>query len=205
MGKCWALHQGSQVAQGSGSSCRRRYTPPPRGRRRGADEARRRGVPVLARSPPRSCPRCGSGGAAGRVHRHRRGHAHRPGEQPIRPPGRRRQRAVPAGATRRLRRARRARGDLGEIAEDAAFARRAEELRQGYWLGDGRELATTRMYTAPGALWEDGRRTCMAAPGCSPGSSHCWARRDLAADAGGAVRQPVLAWRGRSISLPAPG
>jgi chlorobactene glucosyltransferase len=42
----------------------------------------------------------------------------------------------------------------GEIAEDAAFARRAKELGWPYWLGDGRELAVTRMYTTPRALWE---------------------------------------------------
>jgi chlorobactene glucosyltransferase len=42
----------------------------------------------------------------------------------------------------------------GEIAEDARFARRAKELGWRYWLSDGRELAVTRMYTSPGALWE---------------------------------------------------
>ena len=42
----------------------------------------------------------------------------------------------------------------GEIAEDAAFARRVKTLRWRYWLGDGRDLAVTRMYTTPRALWE---------------------------------------------------
>jgi chlorobactene glucosyltransferase len=41
-----------------------------------------------------------------------------------------------------------------EIAEDAAFARRVKTLRWRYWLGDGRDLAVTRMYTTPRALWE---------------------------------------------------
>jgi cellulose synthase/poly-beta-1,6-N-acetylglucosamine synthase-like glycosyltransferase len=41
-----------------------------------------------------------------------------------------------------------------EIAEDTAFARRVKALGWRYWLGDGRRLATTRMYTTPGALWE---------------------------------------------------
>ncbi len=41
-----------------------------------------------------------------------------------------------------------------EIAEDAQFARRAKQLRWRYWLADGRALASTRMYRSPGALWE---------------------------------------------------
>ena len=41
-----------------------------------------------------------------------------------------------------------------EIAEDAQFARRAKLLGQPFWLGDGRALATTRMYATPRDLWE---------------------------------------------------
>jgi chlorobactene glucosyltransferase len=42
----------------------------------------------------------------------------------------------------------------GEIAEDAAFAKRVKTLGWRYWLGDGRDLAVTRMYATPRALWE---------------------------------------------------
>jgi len=41
-----------------------------------------------------------------------------------------------------------------ENGEDARFAQRAKRLGVPFWLGDGRELATTRMYTTPSALWE---------------------------------------------------
>jgi chlorobactene glucosyltransferase len=41
-----------------------------------------------------------------------------------------------------------------EIGEDARFAQRAKQLGWRYWLADGRQLATTRMYTTPRALWE---------------------------------------------------
>ncbi|MGH2371705.1 MAG: hypothetical protein ACRDI2_26330, partial [Chloroflexota bacterium] len=34
------------------------------------------------------------------------------------------------------------------------FARRVKQMRWPYWLGDGRELATARMYSTPAALWE---------------------------------------------------
>lgn len=42
----------------------------------------------------------------------------------------------------------------GEIAEDAMFARRTKRLGLRLRLADGRELATTRMYRTPAALWE---------------------------------------------------
>jgi cellulose synthase/poly-beta-1,6-N-acetylglucosamine synthase-like glycosyltransferase len=42
----------------------------------------------------------------------------------------------------------------GEIADDAQLARRAKRLGLPFWLGDGRRLATTRMYASPRALWE---------------------------------------------------
>ena len=41
-----------------------------------------------------------------------------------------------------------------EIGEDAKLAQRAKRMGVPYWLGDGRRLATTRMYTSPGAMWE---------------------------------------------------
>jgi chlorobactene glucosyltransferase len=41
-----------------------------------------------------------------------------------------------------------------EIGEDAKFAQLAKRLEIPYWLGDGRELATTRMYSTPAAMWE---------------------------------------------------
>jgi chlorobactene glucosyltransferase len=42
----------------------------------------------------------------------------------------------------------------GQISDDSLFARRAKQLGLRYWLGDGRELATTRMYRTPAGLWE---------------------------------------------------
>jgi hypothetical protein len=42
----------------------------------------------------------------------------------------------------------------GEIAEDVMFARRAKGMGFRLRLADGSDLATTRMYTTPGALWE---------------------------------------------------
>jgi chlorobactene glucosyltransferase len=42
----------------------------------------------------------------------------------------------------------------GQISDDSLFARRAKQLGQRYWLGDGRDLATTRMYRTPAGLWE---------------------------------------------------
>jgi glycosyltransferase involved in cell wall biosynthesis len=41
-----------------------------------------------------------------------------------------------------------------EIAEDAQFARRTKRLGWRFWLGDGRHIARTRMYTRPYELWE---------------------------------------------------
>ncbi|HET7767172.1 MAG TPA: glycosyltransferase family A protein, partial [Chloroflexota bacterium] len=41
-----------------------------------------------------------------------------------------------------------------EIGEDTRFAQRAKQLGIPFWLGDGRQLATTRMYHTPAALWE---------------------------------------------------
>jgi chlorobactene glucosyltransferase len=42
----------------------------------------------------------------------------------------------------------------GQIADDTLFAGRAKRLGLPYWLGDGRELARTRMYRTPAGLWE---------------------------------------------------
>jgi hypothetical protein len=42
----------------------------------------------------------------------------------------------------------------GEIAEDAQFAKRTKRLGWPFWLASGRRLASTRMYSTPGALWE---------------------------------------------------
>lgn len=42
----------------------------------------------------------------------------------------------------------------GEIVDDTQLAKRAKRLGWRYWLGDGRRLATTRMYTSPRAMWE---------------------------------------------------
>jgi hypothetical protein len=42
----------------------------------------------------------------------------------------------------------------GQIADDSLFAGRAKQLGLRYWLGDGRELATTRMYRTSAGLWE---------------------------------------------------
>src|SRR5204863_4896843 len=41
-----------------------------------------------------------------------------------------------------------------EIAEDVQFAKRTKRLGWRYWLGDGRHIARTRMYTRPSDLWE---------------------------------------------------
>jgi chlorobactene glucosyltransferase len=41
-----------------------------------------------------------------------------------------------------------------EMAEDAQFAKRVKRLGYRFLLGDGRQLASTRMYTTPAALWE---------------------------------------------------
>jgi chlorobactene glucosyltransferase len=42
----------------------------------------------------------------------------------------------------------------GQIADDSLLAGRAKRLGLRYWLGDGRELARTRMYRTPAGLWE---------------------------------------------------
>src|SRR5262249_46369806 len=42
----------------------------------------------------------------------------------------------------------------GQISDDSLFAQRAKRIGQRYWLGDGRDLATTRMYRTPSELWE---------------------------------------------------
>jgi hypothetical protein len=41
-----------------------------------------------------------------------------------------------------------------EIAEDAQFAKRTKQLGWRLWLGDGRRIARTRMYTRPAEMWE---------------------------------------------------
>jgi hypothetical protein len=156
MGKSWALQQGAQRARGEWLlfvDADTRLLP---GAVAGAvDEARRRGVPVLSALTAQEL--------------------HTPWERIVQP-------AVFAAIAEAMpvtlvndprfphlaiangqfllvhRDAYRAIGGhaavRGEIAEDAYFARRAKELRIPYWLGDGRRLATTRMYATPAALWE---------------------------------------------------
>ncbi len=202
MGKCWALHQGSQVAQGEWLlfvDADTRLLP---GAVAGAlDEARRRGVPVLSAITAQELPTVWE-----RVVQPAVFTAIAEAmpivlvNSPYVP-----QVAVANGQFLLVRH------DVydvlggheairGEIAEDAAFARRAKELRQGYWLGDGRELATTRMYTAPGALWEGWTKNLHSGARLlpwlvPPGTAY------LAAVLVAPYASLYRAWRGRSISL----
>lgn len=156
MGKCWALHQGAQVAQRSWLLFVDSDTRLLPGAVAGAvEEAVRRGVPVLSALTTQELPTVWERVVQPAVF------AAIAEAMPIVLVNNRHvpQIAVANGQFLLVRR------DVydalgghaairGEIAEDAAFAKRVKQMRRGYWLGDGRELATTRMYTTPAALWE---------------------------------------------------
>ncbi len=156
IGKCWALHQGAAAASGEWLlfvDADTRLLP---GAVTGAlDEARRRGVPVLSALTAQELPTAWERALMPAVF------AALAEALPVElvnnpdvP-----QIAIANGQFLLVRRD--AYDGIGghasirdEIGEDAKFAQRAKQLRWRYWLGDGRDLATTRMYTRPADFWE---------------------------------------------------
>lgn len=156
VGKCWALHQGSQAARGEWLlfvDADTRLSP---GAVTGSvDEARRREVPVLSALTGQELPTLWErviqpAVFAALADAMPATLVNDPNYPSI---------AIANGQFLLVRRD--AYQDIGghaairgEIAEDVQFAKRAKRLRWGFWLGDGRYVATTRMYTTPAALWE---------------------------------------------------
>lgn len=170
IGKCWALHQASQVASGEWLlfvDADTRLLP---GSITGAvDEARRRAVAVLSALTAQELPTVWERALMPAVFA---ALAEALPVELVNHPD------VPqiAIANGQFLLARRdAYDSIGghaairdEIGEDAAFAQRAKRLRWRYWLGDGRALATTRMYTRPGEFWEGWTKNLHAGSRLAP-------------------------------------
>jgi chlorobactene glucosyltransferase len=156
IGKCWALHQGSAAATGEWLlfvDADTRLLP---GAATGAlEEARRRGVPVLSALTAQELPTAWERALMPAVFA---ALAEALPVELVNDPDVP-QVAIANGQFLLVRRD--AYDGIGghvairdEIGEDAKFAQRAKQLRWRYWLGDGRDLATTRMYTRPAEFWE---------------------------------------------------